>query len=321
MADLTQARSQTDPPAPEDHRTQRSHLPRRLHAHSFRSKGQWGSGHHLLGQSVKSSVQSAVELKPAINFEHLRRKEHKSATNARGAATPLQAWSEGPSAPATAAAEAPTRTADVAKAKRHNVKREETLRADLKKVEEIGRDSTRQLDETYYGILEKASLLRSTVAGLQLLAQESKEMHTAFNDSVGKLESDTAQTIQGFDNFDPQEKTINDLVRSIEQSKSTTEALNSRLESARLRVEAYEKRDNAKQAKRKIRLRMTWITILGLTVLAIAILIARDRKRVGHVVERQLLRIGDLVDDVAAPIRLKPSPSEDPRLQRLFDEI
>lgn len=150
------------------------------------------------------------------------------------------------------------RPEDVDKAKKENERREEELRTSLKNVEDIGMNSTRQLDETYYAILEKASNLHATVASLQQLANESKAMHTSFEEDTSNLEKETKENLDSFGNFDQQEKAINDLVSKLQASKGTTDNLNDRLESARLRVEAYEASENAKQSKRRTRLRITY---------------------------------------------------------------
>ena len=333
MAEIAPTRSRTDPTAlgQQQERSQRSHIPRRLHTSSFRSKGQFGDSsdnsrrHHSHRHHAKDTVQSAIELKPPISFDHLLRRDKKyspdSSREASGTAAQLQA-----DGMQEREEERIIRPEDVAKAKRENTDREEQLRADLKGVEEVGMSSTRQLDDTYYAILEKTSLLRSTVASLQRLADESKRMHSSFKEDAAKLEKETQQSVNSFGNFSPQEKTINDLVDNLQGSKDRTDGLNNRLESARLRVEAFEQRETAKLAKRRTRWRITWGTLLGVVALIFAILLARNRRRVGlqlDTVGQQLARIGDEMEDVAAPLssRFRPSSTVDPYLRHLFDDL
>lgn len=329
MEGLAPTRSRTEPVASDQHRTQREGIRRRLHAGTLgqlqtnnpRLHNQYSYLHHRHG--AKDTTQSAVELKPPISFDHhLRRKEKRPPEEGPREAAP----GRGDGSPATLAEEKPprhVRPQDVAKAKRDNVKREEQLRADLKSLEEIGMSSTRQLDDTYYTILDKAAILRSTVASLQRLANECKSMHSTFSEGTQSLERETTNSIKSFGNFDQQEDTINELVKNLQTSRSNTDKLNDRLETARLRVEAYETRYNAKQAKRKAQWHMAWLTTFGVVVVIVAILVLKNRERVGDAVEQQLLRIGDLVDDVAAPgrARSKAPPVEDPYLHRLLDEL
>lgn len=328
MDEILPTRSRTDPPAPEQHRSQRDGIRKRLHANTLgqlstnNNPRQYLHQHHHHRNVAKDTVQSAIELKPPINFEKLLSRDKKSPEQSSKDVTSNQRDEES----ATPQPEEPLRkvsTADVAKARRDNAKREEELRASLKGVEKVGMDSTRQLDDTYYSILEKASILRFTVASLQQLANESKRMHSSFKKETTKLESETKQSVESFDNFDQQEETINALIARLQESRDKTNGLNDRLESARLRVEAYEGRDNAKQARRRAQWHTAWLALFSVTVVLVAILVLKNRDRVGDAVEQQLLRIGDLVEDVAAPriARLKASPTEDPFLHKLFDEL
>ncbi|KAK3722167.1 hypothetical protein LTR37_002600 [Vermiconidia calcicola] len=282
----------------------------------------------LVMDGAKQTVQSAIELKPPITFDHLLRRERKiPAPSRRGSGTAPQPQVDGS---ACVQQDEPVqrvlRPEEVAKAKKENAKREEELRESLKGVEEVGMSSTRQLDDTYYAILEKASMLRSTVASLQRLADECRTAHASFEEDTTKLERDTKQNVESFGNFDHQEKRINELVDKLQQSRGRTNQLNDRLESARLRVEAYEKKENVQQSRRRTRWHIIWATLLGVVLLFVSILLARNRRAVGQqldIVGEQLLWLEDFAGDVVGPIatKLRPSPSEDPYLRKLFDEI
>ena len=215
------------------------------------------------------------------------------------------------------------RPADVDKARKENERREEQLRESLQSVEEVGMSSTRQLDDTYYAILEKASILRSTVASIQQLADESRKMHSNFQVETGKIEKGTTNNLESYGNFEQQEKRINELVGHLQGSRQKTTKLNDRLESARLRVEAVEQQENAREAKRRVRMHVAWTSAVAVLLLIVAIILARNRKavsrQVGSVTE-QLAKLGDIAEDVV-PARLRTSPTEDPYLKKLFDEL
>lgn len=215
---------------------------------------------------------------------------------------------------------------DVEKARKENERREEELRQSLKNVEDVAMSSTRELDDTYYSILEKASILRSTVQSLQQLAEESRRMHLTFDQDTQQLEKETNDNLASFNNFEQQEETINELVQRLQASRGKTEGLNERLESARHRVEAFEQRENEKEANRRKRWHFIWGSLALVVLLVIPILVARNRRAVGHQlndVGHRLAKMGDIVEEVAEPVKrkLRPSPSEDPYLQRLFDEL
>ena len=219
------------------------------------------------------------------------------------------------------------RPEDVDKARKENARREEQLRESLKNVEEVGMSSTRQLDDTYYAILEKASILRSTVASIQQLADESRKMHASFQEDTAKIERETKQNLTSYGNFEQQEKRINKLVSHLQDSRGRTNKLNDRLESARLRVEAFEQQEDARQAKRRVRLHVLWTTTLAVFVLIMAIVLAKNRRAVGRQVgsvTEQLVKLGDIAEDVVVmPLSsmLRARPSEDPYLKKLFDEL
>ncbi|TKA77169.1 hypothetical protein B0A55_04465 [Friedmanniomyces simplex] len=326
IANIAPARSRTDPPAatqPSEH----SHLHKRLHSNTITGR----VSHHRHRSRAKETVQSAIDLVPPISFDHLLRRDRRSPDSSRrGSATPQQQreeaeWrSQQQAAQAQAEREARARVKPehVAKARAENAKREEELRRSLKHVEELGMSNTRQLDDTYYAILEKAAILRSTVASLQALAEESRKMRGHFDEDAKKLEEDTLRTLDGFGGFDEQERTIDELVEKLKRSKSDTAKLNERLESARERVAAFERREKEKRSKRRKQWHATWGTLVGVLVLIIAVLVFKNR---WHIVEDFNLT-GELAEGVGAiripdVLQAKPRPSEDPYLHQLFDGL
>lgn len=316
----------------DSQKPEKSHTHGRLHASTLSSKAFHTSNrHHHRRHHVRDTVQSAVELKPPISFDHLLRRDKKSPDSSRRGSGSQQQhqrdvneWRER-QAQAEREERLRVKPEDVEKARLANVKREEELRQSLKSVEEVGMSSTRQLDDTYYAILEKASILRSTVVSLQQLAEESRRMHQHFGEDTEQLEKETRQNLESFGSFEQQEQAIDDLVSKLNDSKGETDKLNERLTAARNRVEAYERRDNAKQVKRKKRWQATWGTLLGISVLVMALMLLRNYRQVtrnlGGVGEH-LARAGDIAHDVL-PSGLRPpaKPSEDPYLSKLFDDL
>ncbi|KAK5174101.1 uncharacterized protein LTR77_001181 [Saxophila tyrrhenica] len=269
-------------------------------------------GHHHR-HHAKETVQSAIDLKPPITFDHILRRDKKDSDSSRRGSSTAQQQLDNNTNNVPPVPEKPIKPEDVAKAKKENERREEDLKESLKSVEEVGMSSTRQLDDTYYAILEKASMLRSTVSSLQQLADESQRMQSTFQEDTEKLEKDTEQSVQSLGQFEPQEKRINELVSKLEDARGRTNELNDQLESARLRVEAYEGRENEKVARRRVRLNITWATLLGVLMLVVSVLLAKNRRAVGKQldgVSQRLVGLADVVDDVVAPIstRLRPSP-------------
>lgn len=332
LDDVAPARSRTDPPPrPEG---EKSHLPRSLHASTITGKDSSHSSRHRHRDRAKDTVQSAIDLKPPISFDQLLRRDKKSPLTSRRESPQqqqreIEQWQIQQQIQHEREARKRVKPEDVEKAKAENAKRQEELRQSLKEVEDMGMSSTRQLDDTYYAILEKASILRSTVASLQALAEESKKMHDQFKEDSEALERDTKTNIEQFGNFEEQEKTINELVTKLQGSKQETDKINGRLENARNRIEAYEQREEAKRAKRRKRWQMIWGTLLGILVLITSAVLLRHRKDVADQlggVGSKLAEAGDLVQSgrsnwSAGFLIAEPSPSEDPHLRKLFDEL
>lgn len=318
MAELAPARALTEPRETGDKK--RSERPSRLRATSFR-KDHSHRHRHL----AKETVQSAIDLKPPIAFEHLLRRDKKDSDSSRRGSSHTQQRQDAQQQQYDGSREVSglqtrqVREADVDKARKENEKREADLRESLQGVEEVGMSSTRQLDDTYYAILEKAAILRSTVASLQQLVEESRKLHSTFQDDSRKVDNDIRQSAESFGQFEQQGDKISDLVSKLEASRGRTEELNGRLESARLRVEAYEERENVKAVRRRARFNITWMSLLGVAVLIVAILAIKNRK----LVEKQFDIVSDHLSDVVGPLssRLMASPTEDPYLRKLFDEL
>lgn len=325
------SRSSTDPStlAAED-QPERSHFSRRLHASSLRSKALPGSKHkhhHSVRHAAKNTVQSAIDLKPPTTFENILRRDRRSPDRGSSREQQQQQQQEWDFAQQQAEAEKRhVRPEDVERLREHNEKREVELRVALTKVEELGMHSTRQLDDTYYSILEKAEMLRNTVAEMQRLADESKETREKYDQDAQVLETDIGQTLDGFGDFRQHEENIDGLVKKLSESKTKTERLNDRLEDARKRVETYEKTYRETRAKRRKRWNMVSGTLLAALVVVVALLLARNYNQSDVQLEnigRPLVEIADFVDEAARPIttRFRPSPSEDPVLESMFDRV
>ncbi|KAH9825698.1 hypothetical protein Tdes44962_MAKER00628 [Teratosphaeria destructans] len=335
LSAMKPVRSRTDPPPPAPVEKERNVLSRRLHSNTVSGRVNApasGHHHHRHRDRVRETVHSATELRPPISFDLLRR-DKKTPDSGRGGSNShlaqqqqrdIEEWQAQQRAYAEREARRRVKPEDVEKAKAENLQREEQLRQTLKHVEELGMSSMRQLDDTYYAILEKASILRSTIAGLQQLAEETRRMHTQFEEDTKSLEADTDGNIAAFGEFEEQEKTISGLVGRLKTSKTETQKLNERLEAARDRVEAFEKKENARQSKRRKQWHATWGSAVGVVVLLVAILILKNHRGMVRSLDgvgQSLAAVGDAANEQVSRLLPSPSPKEDPYLQRLFDEL
>jgi hypothetical protein len=329
------SRSNTSP----ERQPERSHgharnLSKKLHAHSIRSKTHTNGGHkphRSVRHAAKDTVQSAIEIRPPVTFDSiLRRGDRRSPDSSRrGSAIPPHGQGQGQDWDfAQQQAEAEKRRVkpeDVRKLRGENEKREKELLAALKKVEELGMQSTRQLDDTYYSILEKAENMRNTLAEMQRLAEESRSAREKFDLEAEELRRSTEKNMDGFGEFKSQEEAIEGYVSRLAESKTKTEGLNERLEAARKRVEAYEKRYRETTAKTRQRWNITWGSLAAALVLLLALVIARHYRHIGYQSNggRGIVAMGDVVDKIAAPVtqKLVATPSEDPVLEEIFAKV
>lgn len=328
------ARAHTSPEEqPERSYGHARNLSKKLHAHSIRSRaalpGTSSHGHkshRSVRHAAKDTVQSAIDIKPPVTFDSILRRGDKRSPDSsrRGSANPQgQDWDF-----AQQQAEAERRRVkpeDVRKLRSENEKSEKELLGALKRVEELGMQSTRQLDDTYYSILEKAENMRNTLAEMQRLADESRSSREKFEQDAQELKAETEKSMDSFGEFKTQEETIDGYVSRLADSKAKTKGLNERLEAARKRVEAYEKRYRETRAKSRQRWNITWGSLAATLVVVVALLIARHYRHIGHQLSggRTVIAMGDAVDKIASPVteKLISSPSEDPLLRDMFEEV
>lgn len=127
------------------------------------------------------------------------------------------------------------------------------LRSSLQTLSDQSLKVSRNLDNTYYSILEKVSLWRQTIGSLQELAGLTKELRENFESDTQGLAEDIRGQFQGFDNFDAQQEQVTALETRIKVGKEKADALHTRLAAAQKRVEARAKSEEELEA-RKIRM-------------------------------------------------------------------
>ncbi|THV69028.1 hypothetical protein D6D19_09686 [Aureobasidium pullulans] len=129
--------------------------------------------------------------------------------------------------------------------------------------------ATRKLDDTYYALLQKVGLLKATIASFQDLHSCLDETTQDFATRSDSLVKDITGQIDAFQNMSQQDESIDQLVKRLHKAKERAESFESRLESCRLRLEQWEKKEQEKN-KRNNR---TWaLALTGLTAFVILIL-------------------------------------------------
>jgi chromosome segregation ATPase len=112
------------------------------------------------------------------------------------------------------------------------------LRATLQSLSDQSLKTSRRLDDTYYSILEKVSVLRQTIGSLQELSGLTKELHDNFEADTTELVEDVTGQVEAFDGFQAQQQQVSDLEDRLKAGQETADSLTARLAKAKERVDA-----------------------------------------------------------------------------------
>ncbi|OHW95505.1 hypothetical protein CSPAE12_05923 [Colletotrichum incanum] len=121
--------------------------------------------------------------------------------------------------------------------------------------------TTRRLDETYYSVLEKKSMLQSTISAIQELTVASQQLTGEFEEQAEEMSRDVATQLDQFGQFGEQESRIGSLQGRIEAGRTRIQGLSERVDVVRRRIEGWENADREWQEKTRKRLRTMWIVM------------------------------------------------------------
>ncbi|KAL7909210.1 hypothetical protein GGI35DRAFT_374057 [Trichoderma velutinum] len=148
------------------------------------------------------------------------------------------------------------------------------LRQSLTELSSFSTETTRQLDQTHYALLEKTSSLQVMVKALKDLAQASCDLQEGFDMAARELETDVEEQLRGIGHFESQQSTIETLQSRIHLGRQTADKLAERVDVVRKQIEGWERADRAWQEKTRKRLRLIWaalsilVCIVGLLFMA-----------------------------------------------------
>jgi len=137
------------------------------------------------------------------------------------------------------------------------------LRTILQSLSELSMSTTRKLDDIYYSILEKVSILQSTVGSLQELSSLTRQLRHDFDDEAETLQDDMQEQINGFGGFNLQKSRIDSLESRIKGSREKADKLSERLQAAQERIHVLEVKEGEWQTTVNRRFTIFW-TILGI---------------------------------------------------------
>lgn len=121
--------------------------------------------------------------------------------------------------------------------------------------------TTQRLDEMYYSVLEKTSMLQNTVAAMKELAGSAQEVKEAFDRDAVEVVRDAQGQLNVLGQFEDHERQIQAMQGRIQAGRSRLEGLSARVDIVKGRVEGWERADLEWQERTRKRLRRVWIVI------------------------------------------------------------
>lgn len=141
------------------------------------------------------------------------------------------------------------------------------LKKSLADLANISTSTTRRLDDTYYGVLEKLSSLQNTVVALKELASASASMNEGFTAESESVLAEAQAQLDAFGQFDEQQARVQALQDRVHGGRERIGALSERVDIVRQKVERWERADYLWQNKTRRRIKIVWGMLLGLVLL------------------------------------------------------
>ncbi|QSZ34491.1 hypothetical protein DSL72_006085 [Monilinia vaccinii-corymbosi] len=158
------------------------------------------------------------------------------------------------------------------------------LRNTLTDVNVVADDTTRHLDATYYSVLERLGDLHKTIDSLKELAAMTRHLNEDFNTEGEELVQESRAQLEGYEEFETQERKIKALEKRVEEGRDTINTLSRRVDVVRKRVKGWEQAEQEWQDKTRKRLKMMWIlmSVCASIFVAVVILAYIPSKPNGH---------------------------------------
>ncbi|ELR02436.1 hypothetical protein VC83_04312 [Pseudogymnoascus destructans] len=208
----------------------------------------------------------------------------------------------------------------------------------------LSNTTTSRLDNTYYSVLEKLSVLQASIASLKELSLIARQLNEDFDDDSQDVAREIQEQIKAFGDFKEPQTKIESLQARIQTGREKVNKLGARVEVIRKRAERWAKVEDQWQEKTRKRIKLFWGLSATTVVVLVGLLIfqyiparspgpgimdglnAQDSKNGVLDFERGLvnesLTIETQVSNVLEGLRKSPNDTreDDPRL-KVFDEL
>ena len=136
----------------------------------------------------------------------------------------------------------------------------------------LSNNTTRRLDNAYYAVLEKLSVLKSTTMSLKELAMMNKQLSEEFKTESEEVVHDVETQLDGFADFEDQQKRIQGLQDRVAAGRERIKAFGARVDIVRERVDGWEKAEGEWQEKTRKRLRILWMLMAAVAVVLLGLM-------------------------------------------------
>ncbi|CAG8979974.1 hypothetical protein HYALB_00010743 [Hymenoscyphus albidus] len=135
------------------------------------------------------------------------------------------------------------------------------LRNAILNLNTLSNNTTMRLDNTYYAVLEKLSVLQNTITSMKELATMTRNLNEEFKAESEEVVNEVRGQLEAFEGFESQEKKIFGLQERVREGRDKIEILGGRVDVIRQRVESWEKREFEWKERTRRRLRLLWAII------------------------------------------------------------
>jgi hypothetical protein len=149
------------------------------------------------------------------------------------------------------------------------------LRNSLINLNTLSNTTTCRLDNTYYSVLEKLSMLQSSISSLKELASLTRALNTDFQIESADLVRQISGQLEGFQEFKSQETRIQSLQERVQKGRAKIKTLGGRVDVIKGRVEGWERAEVEWQDKTRRRLKALWIVMSVVAAIVVSLVVFR----------------------------------------------
>ncbi|KFY41538.1 hypothetical protein V495_04894 [Pseudogymnoascus sp. VKM F-4514 (FW-929)] len=137
----------------------------------------------------------------------------------------------------------------------------------------LSNTTTSRLDNTYYSVLEKLSVLQASIASLKELSLIARQLNEDFDDDSQTVATEIQEQIKAFGDFQAPQTKIEALQARIKTGREKVNKLGARVEVIRKRAEGWAKVEDQWQEKTRKRIKLFWALSATIVVVLVGLLI------------------------------------------------